>query len=382
MPREKFDPIKEREIIGMYPPIKSVELVGMYGLPPTPIMYRPIEARENFKMLFRGETPYWMPTCGWFGADTNMFRPRQHPDNYANHQAFDGGEYIDFRKTGNLLTGWFGLELQWEENVCGATAKPGPSKIQDINNWEDYVTMPNLDDIDWEAIVNDNKEYLAGDRIIQLGIQFGMWERLMNLMGVAEAAVALVDEDQQEGVHCFFDQLADVYVEYIRRMKNIINVESVFFHDDWGTSTGPFFSLDTCREMIVPYIKRVTDTCHELGIIFEHHCCGKAERLIPAMIEQGDDYWYPQPSLNDIDAMIETYKDSSMTFAVPTPVLTSEMTDKEIREVAKDWFEKYRDKGILLTMNADPIPEYDISKYPIFVDAIYELSRIAYQDVE
>lgn len=380
--RKKFDPVKEREIIGMYPPAESVELAGMIGIPSFPRFYRPIERRENFKMLFRGETPYWIPTCGWFGADTVMFRPRQHLDNYANHQCFDGGERIDYRKVGNILTGWFDCELQWEEKIFGATVKPGPAKIPDINNWENYVSMPNLDDIDWKSIEQDNKEYLEGDRLIQLGIQLGMWERLMNLMGVAEAAMALVDEDQQEGVHRFFDQLSDVYVDYIQRMKNILNIESVFFHDDWGTSTGPFFSLETCREMIVPYIKRVTDACHDLGIIFEHHCCGKAERLIPAMIEQGDDYWYPQPSLNDIDAMIERYKDSSMTFAVASPVLTSEMTENEIRVLAQDWFEKYKDKGILLTANIDPIADIDMSKYPIFEDAIYEMSRIEFQEIE
>ncbi|WKY48012.1 hypothetical protein Q5O24_01405 [Eubacteriaceae bacterium ES3] len=382
MKREKYDPVKEKEIVGMDPPIHSVELIGMLGIPAIPHMYRPIERRENFKMLFSGQTPYWIPVCGWFGADTNMFRPRQQPDNYANHQAFDGGSPIDYRKAGNLLTGWFDLELQWEENVCGATAKPGPAKIQDISHWEDYVKMPNLDTMDWESIKNDNQDYLAGDRIIQLGIQFGMWERLMNLMGVAEAAVALVDEDQQDGVHRFFDQLADIYVDYIRRMKNIINVESVFFHDDWGTSTGPFFSLETCREMIVPYIKRVTECCHELGIIFEHHSCGKAERLIPAMIEQGDDYWYPQPSLNNLDAMIETYKDAPMTFAVASPVMTSDMSDETVRKMAKAWFEKYKDKGILMTMNVDPIAENDPTKYPVFAEAVYEFSRIAYQDVE
>ncbi|MDK2904794.1 MAG: uroporphyrinogen decarboxylase [Eubacteriaceae bacterium] len=382
MKREPFDPVKEREVIGMYPSVDSVELAGMIGIPPFPRMYRPIERRENFKMLFRGERPYWIPVCGWFGADTNMFRPRQQADNYANHQAFDGGERIDYRKLGNVLVGWFDIELQWEEKVCGATAKPGVTKIPDINYWEDYVSMPDLDQMDWKAIENDNTEYLAGDRIIQLGIQLGFWERLMNLMGVAEAAVALVDEDQQDGVHRFFDQLADVYVDYIRRMKKIINVESVFFHDDWGTSTGPFFSLDTCREMIVPYMKRVTDCCHELGIIFEHHCCGKAEKLIPAMIEEGDDYWYPQPSLNNVDAMIETYKEQPITFAVASPVMTSDMSDDTIRKMAQAWFEKYKDKGILLTMNIDAIAENDPSKYPLFEDTIYELSRIAYQDAE
>lgn len=382
MKRESYDPAKEHELIGMYPAIPSVEATGIHGLPATPQFYRPIERRENMKMLFRGETPYWIPVCGVFGSDLIMFRPRQNPDNFANHQAFDGGEIIDYTTVPKIVKGWFDLDYKWEENIAGATVKPGPAKVPDITRWEEYITMPNLDLIDWNAIVENNKDYLAGDRLIQLGIQFGMWERLMNLMGVSEAAIALIDEDQQDGVHRFFDQLSDFYIDYIRRLNNAVHLESVFLHDDWGTSTGPFFSLDTCREMIVPYIKKVVDECHRLGLIFEHHSCGNAEKLVPAMIEEGDDFWCPQPTLNNIDDMIEKYKDSHMTFGVASPVIRKETSDEEIREMAKAWVEKYKDKNILLTMNADPIAENDMSKYPIFADAVYEYSRIAYQDVE
>lgn len=383
MSRPKYDPVKEHEVIGLYPGIKGF-VIGFApnGISESPRVYRPIEPRENFKMLFRGETPYWIPESGWFFCDVHEFRPRQHPDNLANHQLLDGGDKVDFAAMGKIIKGWFDLEYQWEELSSGATVRPGLIKVPDISKWEDYISMPNLDDMDWEAIAKDNETYLNVDKANQLGIQFGFWERLMNIMGVAEAAMALIDEDQQDGVHRFFDKLADLYIDYIKRMCACCRIDSVFMHDDWGHQTGPFFSLAVCREMIVPYMKRVIDTCHELGLVFEHHSCGKAETLLPAMIEQGDDLWFPQPTLNDVDGLLEKYKNEPIALAVVNPVLTSDLSEEEVRNLAREWVNKYKGKRALLTQNIY-FPELsDPSKYPIFKDAVYEYSRIAYQDAD
>ena len=117
MSREKYNAEKEHEIIGMYPAIKGMELAGggdskLFEVPEYPRFYRPIDTRENFKMLFRGETPYWMVNNGWVFCDINEFRPRQTPDCIAHHQCLDGGPYIDYSKRPKITKGWFGLELE------------------------------------------------------------------------------------------------------------------------------------------------------------------------------------------------------------------------------------------------------------------------------
>ena len=40
-------------------------------------------------------------------------------------------------------------------------------------------------------------------------------------MDVANAALALVDEDQEDAIHEFLDALADLYIEYIRRAMTL-----------------------------------------------------------------------------------------------------------------------------------------------------------------
>ena len=317
-------------------------------------------------MLFAGEKPYWIPRCGWFFCDVNEFRPRQHPDNLANHQAIDGGDFVDYKAQGNLYYGWFRTPLEWEPKSMGATVRPGNPQLTDMSRWEDFISMPDLDEIDWEEMREMNREYLATDKANQLGIQMGLWERMMNLMDVNNAALALMDEDQEEGIHRFLDQLSDVYVEYIRRVSRIGRIDSVMFHDDWGTQNGPFFSLETCRRFFVPPMKKIVRACHDLGIIFEHHCCGKAEKLVPAMVECGSDFWFPQAAINDVDQLIEDYKDAPITFAVSSPLLPAACSEAEIRELAAKWVDKYKDKGILLCQDVslNGNPDHNPAMYP------------------
>lgn len=387
--RERYNAQKEHEIIGQYPCIKGFESDrakqpdGRFYIPESPQYYRPIPTYQNFKMLFQGKTPYWMPNNGWVNCDVNEFRPRQHPDNVANHQCLDGGDYVDFKSMPLVQRGWFDLPLEWEPKCMGASVRPGNPILTDMNDWKSVLHFPNLDDINWDEMEEMNRLYLASDKVNQLGIQLGLWERMMCLMDVSNAAIALIDEDQEDAVHAFLDKLSDLYCDYIKRVSKIGRIDSVMFHDDWGTNKAPFFSLKTAEKIFVPPLKKIVDCCHELDIIFEHHCCGNAEALVPAMVKTGSDYWCPQAEINNVDRIIDTYKDEHIRFSVYSPTLPRGASEAEIREIGHAFVEKYKNKGVLFTQSVRiSDPNHDPSLYPIFKDAVYEHSRIAYQDCE
>lgn len=389
MAREKYNREKEHSIVGTYPAILGMELGGAANedgvciVPESPRFYRPVETRYNYKMFFEGKTPYWIPNNGWFGCDVNEFRPRQNPDNVANHQCIDGGPGVDYKNRPRVVTSWFGYDMEWEPNAMGATVRPGNPMLDDINDWKEKVKFPNLDDIDWAEMAEMNKDYLKTDKPNQLGIQMGMWERLMCLMDVSNAAMALLDEDQEDAMHEFLDKLSDFYVEYIDRVSQVCRIESVMFHDDWGTQNGPFFSLETARQFFVKPMKKITDFCHTKGIIFEHHCCGNATKLIDAMIEEGADYWFPQAAINDIDWLVEHCRGTGFAIVASSPVLPKGSTPEQIYEIGKAWVEKYKNDKVMMQWDVTITdPTHDPSLYPIFADAVYECSRIAFQDVE
>ena len=390
MKREAYNPTKEHTVIGTYPGFKGMEDIRLRNekgeciVPDTDRFYRPIPVYENFKMLFRGETPYWIPNNGWFFCDTQEFRPRQGRDCRAHHQCLDGGPLIDYTKVPKLQHGWFDLPLEWEPLSCGATVRPGNPILEDMNDWKEVLNWPSLDEIDFDEMKTMNETYLGTDRINQLGIHLGFWERMMCLMDVSNAAIALVDEDQEYAVQSFLDHLSDFYCEYITRVSKIGRIDSVMVHEDWGTNASAFFSLDTARKFFVAPIKKVVDTCHSLDIIYEHHCCGKAQSLAPAMVECGTDYWFPQSTINDVDKLIEDFKNDHLTFAVGNPILPKGSSTEEVRKIAKDFVNKYKDKGVLFCADSSTtrIPGHDHSLFPIFRDAVYEFSRQAYQNLD
>jgi len=101
------------------------------------------------------------------------------------------------------MPGFFDLNWVYVPVAGGSTVAPGKPKIEDMSEWEKYISMPDLDALDWDRCENNNKDYLDTPQHNQLGILCGFWERLMSLMDVEGAAVALIDEDQSEGLIAF-----------------------------------------------------------------------------------------------------------------------------------------------------------------------------------
>ena len=158
-------------------------------------------------------------------------------------------------------------------------------------------------------------------------------------MDFENAAFALVDEDEQEGVHRLFDKLADFYDEYIDYYARYLHPDVITFHDDWGSQRAPFFGLSTVREMILPYLKRVVESVHKRGMLFEMHSCGKNEMLVPAYIEAGVDLWSGQP-MNDFEMMYEKYGDQ-IVLGMPVTGITEDMDESKMREVVREFVEKH-----------------------------------------
>jgi hypothetical protein len=171
--------------------------------------------------------------------------------------------------------------------------------LEDISEWYDKVVWPDIDKWDWEGSAKKNNgTYLKSTNFVQMWFQTGYFERLISLLEFENALLAVFDEDSKEHVHKFFDKLTDLYIRIfdkaIETYKPYLN--AVFFHDDWGMQKAPFFSPEICSEMIVPYMRRVTDFIHSKGKFCELHSCGQLLKQVPNMIKAGWDAWGPSPS--------------------------------------------------------------------------------------
>lgn len=349
---------KEMIPVGQWSPeLLAAETIPQYDTPLT--------AKENYYRMFdkNGEHCQWIPAH----CDCINFNPIIIPDCKARAMV---NEVIKLQPGEEGGLDMFGMDWQYEPEVGGSMVKQGLMLFDDANDWKEKVVFPDLDSWDWQGCADRNRGiYFDTDRVTEY-VQFtGMFERLISFMTMQNALIALMDEDQQDAVKELFDKLADFYDDLIDHLHRYFHIDMFQFHDDWGSQRGPLIGPDTLREMVAPYVKRVVDSCHKRGIIFDFHCCGKNEELVPIMIECGMDQWGGQ-AINDFDYIYETYGDKIAIGITPYDCRT-ERNPERARELAKkfaaDYCPDFNKKPFFAVMRR-AIPEYR--------EELYRQSRI------
>jgi len=324
-------PFQEAELIfeGNHIGPTSTEYSRMFG---NPDYHTPITPKENMKRAFRRDGSWqWIPSF----SDMVLVESRTNLDHIARAEVVDMGPVVPLEEKGGKDL--FGIDWVFVPQVGGSMVKPGNPVLDDVVDWEKVITFPDIDALDWEGC-KINAPLNSGKRLLGVTFQNGFFERLISFMDFENAAMALIDEEAKPYVHKLFDRLADMYIRMIEKYLEILDLDMVCLHDDWGSQRAPFFSLATCMEMVAPYIKKVADFCHSKGIIFQQHSCGKNEELVPAMIYAGVDMWMPQ-TMNDLDMLIEKYGDK-IVFGV-TRMLSRDLTEEQQIAEAKALVQKY-----------------------------------------
>lgn len=300
--------------------------------------------RENFLRFFKGEPCEWTPSI----LDQQSFRPVFIPDHVARGLVAQQTPYTgDF---GGLDL--FGVDWYYDPKAGGSMEKG--VLFDDVAEWREKVVFPDLEKLDWEGCARENRDFLTTDKLVSTTIYTGFFERLISFVGFENAAMALIDDEQQDDVKALFTALADFYVDLIRHMHRYFGVEMVELHDDWGTQISPMFSVATHAEMIAPFVRRVAEGAHADGVFYEQHSCGKIEDLMPNLIATGADTWRGQ-AVNDKHRLVETYGDR-FRFCVeirPAAPVTNETALALVRDAYRQW----KGKNVWLAIGRPFTPE-------------------------
>ncbi len=333
--------------------------------PPMPIRNTPITARDNYLQMARGEKPMFMPV----DLDEMMFSPKIFPDAIARGFIVDNNEQKIEELGGKDM---FGVEWIYMPETGGSMVRPGNPVVTDITKWEEVVTFPDISKWDWEGSGKLNADLMSKDFAQNIWIMNGIFERLISLMDFGAAAVALIDEDQQASVHGFFEKLVSLYEEMLDYIDHYYDIDVLYFHDDWGSQRAPFFSADTCREMIAPYLKRVVECAHSHNMLFNFHSCGCIAELVPVMIECGVDIWCGQP-MNAFEKIYDAYGDRiRLGIYYEPPGVGAPL--EEVVASCKNFIERYSKNGY-------GFPVIYAEEYSAdFYDVMYALSREYYQN--
>ena len=265
---------------------------------------RPISSRENMLRAYREKDPCWMPSP----MDGISIDPRCIPDNIARGMVTGAEAFDRATEAGGL--DMYGVQWEYDMAAGGSMVVHGTEMLEDVNDWKDVITLPDVDSWDWAGSAEANRELLNSGEWIQTTLYNGAWfERLISFMGFEGAAVALIDEDQEDALQELFTATSDVICKVIDKIAEYFpQVCCIRVHDDWGGQIQPFFSKATAMDVIVPHMKRVTDHIHSKGMIADLHSCGHNESRVECYIAAGWDSWSPQP-MNDMGKLFDEYGD-------------------------------------------------------------------------
>ena len=356
-----FDP-KELEIKRRQPSFNP-------AVPGTALFDFPVTEREAFKSLMLDKKGVWMP----YGVETGLFCPSVIPDNIAR------GFVIEAKPWGEPYTkheDMFGIKWVYVPTVGGSMEDPDyPHPLQDVNDWKDIIKFPNPYDWDWDASAKLNNDYLKNNgKSNVFWFLNGMgFERLVSFMGFEDAAVALIDEDQEDALHELLSALTDLHITLAKIVLETYGegINSFCVHDDWGSQKAPFFSFDAGKDFFVPEWKRFTSYVHGEGRICDLHSCGHIETQIENFIEGGWDSWTPMP-MNDTHALYEKYGDK-MVIGIVADKWDPNASEEEQYEAGKAFAEKFCKPGKVGAYSLyTGIPVTDA-----YARGIYETSRKA-----
>lgn len=252
--------------------------------------------RENFFLAYNHKQPEWTP-C-FFSAYQPM------GSSLLNNQGEMG-------KGGRDMFGVNWLVTQ----DTGYQAIPDPHEhiLEDITKWCDVVHFPDLDAMDWEAAAARD---LAGvnreEKVLAFFGMEGNFNRLQSLMGICEAMIAMVEEPEE--VYAFFKAHTEFKMKTIEKAAKYYKPDIYVNADDICSSDGLFISRTMYNELIKPFEIMLGQKAVSEGMIVEHHVCGKAEEIIPDILETGATIWQMAQTMNgtemnDVAKMKELYGD-------------------------------------------------------------------------
>jgi uroporphyrinogen decarboxylase len=247
------------------------------------------------------EGPDRVPTMhqvfpGAFKAHGDKLRKilRQYPDDFVWESVF-GMSHVDPRyRKGTFVDEW---GCVWENRLEGVSGLVVQNPLKDADSLDSLVVPDpfevcpggiDLFDKIGKALKNAQEEkYSQVDYLC-------LFERMQWLRGYVKLMTDFLANPS------FVENLISKIVGYnLERIKrwNEMEVDAVYFGDDWGTQKGLMISPATWRKFFKPAYEEMFDLVHKGGKHVSFHTDGYTLDIIPDLIEIGADILNVQSSI-------------------------------------------------------------------------------------
>ena len=211
----------------------------------------------------------------------------------------------------NAKSAW-GVTFSYPEYTPGAFPIHGPglTVVENIENWRDYVKMPQMDwpEEEWEQCIA-GAEAVDTDKAFKTIIMApGIFEQSHYLCGLDNALIYFMENPKE--MHELLKYITEFELRAAEDICSKMKPEVIFHHDDFGTETNSMMPPEYYGEFLVEPYKEIYGYYKDHGCEFViHHNDSWSANLVPYMIEMGIDVWQGAMEKNDVKDLISKYGD-------------------------------------------------------------------------
>jgi uroporphyrinogen-III decarboxylase len=166
---------------------------------------------------------------------------------------------------------------------------PTGHPLEDWKNLESYE-FPKLKIV----LKSSNENYVLKDKYLVGSVPFTLFERMHFLRGFKNLLLDFYRHPEK--VSILADHVLEVQKNLVKQWGEL-DVDGIFFTDDWGSQQGLFVSPHIFRQVFKPRYKVLFDTAHKYGMHAILHSDGKIHSIIEDFIDVGLDVInIPQPT--------------------------------------------------------------------------------------
>lgn len=209
----------------------------------------------------------------------------------------------------NVKNNW-GVVKSWPAGLPGAFPVHNPDTIviKDIENWKDYVKVPNViySAEEWEPFIQQAEAVDRKEQFATMFVAPGVFEQCHYLLEIQNCLMDFYEypDEMHELIDCITQYELDLAAEVCKYLKP----DALFHHDDWGSQTSTFMSPDMFREFYKPAYQKIYGYYKAHGVeLLVHHSDSYAATLVPDMIDMGIDVWQGVMTSNNIPELIKKY---------------------------------------------------------------------------
>lgn len=173
-------------------------------------------------------------------------------------------------------------------------------------------------------------------RFTMFSITMGFFERAWSLMGMEDALVNMVTEE--EDVQTVFNGILEHHLKLLD-VALPHTFDALYFGDDWGQQNGLIMGPKLWRQYIKPGVAEIFKKARSAGKLVVLHSCGDLREIMGDLIEIGVDVYNTiQPEIYDLKQLKREYgKDLTFYGGISTqqflPIATKEESKQKALEV-------------------------------------------------